>query len=99
MDHIRQMEALFSIFLASFEMQINTLHVLKGHRIRSDIINHTKKLVQALLRTIESIESEFTSEIEGEAEVTLGQSALLVSTLAKAKKRCRKFKFYKNFVI
>ena len=86
MDHIRQIEALFSILLASFEMQINTLHVLGGHRMRSDIIHHTKQLVQALFNSIESIEREFTDEIEGEAEQVLGHSATLVNALAEARK-------------
>lgn len=83
MDHIRQIEALFSILLASFEMQINTLHVLGGHRKRSNIIHHTKQLVQALFNSIESIEHEFTNEIEGEAEQVLDNSATLVNALVK----------------
>ncbi len=85
MNHIRQIESLFSILLASFETQINTLHVLSRHRTRSEIVHHTKILVQALVNSIETIEREFIDEIEEESEQVLGHSATLVSALARAR--------------
>jgi hypothetical protein len=86
MDYVRQIEALVSIIIQSFEMQINTLKVFGGHRMRSDIVHHNMQLVQALLVSIESIERELTDEIEGEAEQVLGHSATFVNVLHEAKK-------------
>ena len=68
MDHILQIERLFAILLASFEAQINTLNVLDGHRMRSEIVQHTKRLIEALSKSIESIELEFINGIEGQTE-------------------------------
>lgn len=96
MNHIRQIEVLLSIVITSVEMQINTLHVLGGHRMRSEILHHTKQLVQALLSSIESVEREFTNEIEGKAEEVLGHSATLVNALAEARKEMPEMQILKE---
>jgi hypothetical protein len=86
MNQISQIESLLSILLASFEMQINTLHVLGGHRMRPEIIHRTKQLIQALVKLIETIEHEFISEIEKDSEQALSQSATLMKAIDEARR-------------
>lgn len=86
MNQISQIESLLSILLASFEMQINTLHVLGGHSMRPEIIHRTKQLIQALVKSIETIEHEFISEIEKDSEQVLSQSATLMKAIDEARK-------------
>lgn len=93
MNHLLQIERLFAIPLASFEVQINTLNVLHEHRMRSEILQHTKRLVEALSKSIESIELEFINGIEGETEQMLGQSATLVKVVSEAKEEMPDMEF------
>lgn len=86
MNQILQVEALLSILLKSFEVQVNTLHVLGRHQVRSNIAHHTMKLVEAVLNHIEKVEREFISEIEKQAEQILGESATLVNVLDEVRK-------------
>lgn len=86
MNQISQIESLLSILLASFEMQINTLHVLGGHRMRPEIIHRTKQLIQALVKLIETIEHEFINEIEKDSEQVLSQSATLMKAIDEARR-------------
>ena len=93
MDHILQIERLFAILLASFEAQINTLNVLDGHRMRSEIVQHTKRLIEALSKSIESIELEFINGIEGQTEEMLGMSATLMKAVSEAKEEMPEMEF------
>ncbi len=86
MDHIGQIESLIAILSASFEAQIQTIHILGKHRMRSDIVHCMRQLVQALINFIETTEQEFVAEIEYEAEQVLGHSATLVTAIAEARK-------------
>lgn len=86
MNHIRQIEVLFSIILASFELQISTLHIFGGHRMRPEIIHRIKQLVQGLFSFIENTERELNDEIEGGVEQVLGHSAKLINSLDDARK-------------
>lgn len=96
MDHIRQIEVLFSILLAMFDTQINTLYVLDGHQMRSEIVRRTKKLALVLLSSIEDIERELNEKIEEEAEQMLGHSATLVNVIAEVKREMPEMEILKK---
>lgn len=93
MNHLLQIERLFAILLALFEAQINTLNVLGGHRMRSEIVQHTKRLVEALSKSIESIELEFINGVEGQTEEMLGLSATLMKAVSEAKDEMPEMEF------
>ena len=96
MKNINRIESLFSILSASFEMEINTLHVLGEHQMRPEIIKHTKQLIYAFFNSIENIERELTDEIEGEAEQMLDHSAMLLNAVVEARKELPEMKAFED---
>jgi len=86
MDHIRQIEALFSILMKSLELQISTLPVTGSRWTNSDGVNNIKQLLETLLISIESIEREANDGIERDTQQVLGYSASLVKSLGEVRK-------------
>ncbi len=85
MDHIRQIEILVAILEASLEAQMQTVQVMGRQRISSEIVQLTKQLAEALLRSIEAMENQYISEIEECDEMIMNHSAYLVRTINEAK--------------
>lgn len=85
MDPIRQIETLVAILLASFDTQIQSIQFLGRHQMRSMLIHHTKTLIGALLRSVETIEHQFNEKIEAENEQVLQYSATLAKEITEVK--------------
>lgn len=84
MDTIARLEMFLKILLASLDVQIQTLSLLGQHRFRADLICHLKKLATTLFASLEKLECELLTEIEGKAEHILQTSASLIHALDAA---------------
>lgn len=85
MEQIKIIESLVSILFATFEAQIQTIQFLGSNRMRPTVVHHTKTMIQALVKNLESIETQFITEIENEAEEALQESASTAKAITEVK--------------
>ena len=85
MEQIKIIEALASILFQTFEAQVQTIHLLGPNRMRPTVVHHTKTMIEALVKTLESIETQFIADIEEEAEEALKESASTAKVIMEIK--------------